>query len=94
MGGYVYILTNNSNTVLYTGVTSDLPKRMAEHAEHVNPRSFTARYNVHKLVYCEHYSDITDAIRREKQIKSFVRVKKIRLIESLNPDWNDLYVSL
>jgi putative endonuclease len=86
----VYILTNKWNTVLYTGVTSDLVKRVAEHGSKVDPEGFAARYRLTKLVYFETTNDIRAAIAREKQIKAGSRAKKIELIESMNPDWTDL----
>ncbi len=88
--GYVYIITNKANTVLYTGVTSNLAKRVYEH-KHKPVKGFTTKYNVTKLVYYEIYDSIEDAIRREKQIKAGSRAKKIKLIESMNPKWKDLY---
>ena len=90
---YVYILSDKNNNVLYTGVTSDLLKRVWEHKNHV-VGGFTKRYNVTKLVYYEEGEDIYSAIAREKQIKGKLRKKKIALIESLNPDWHDLYWDL
>ena len=90
---YVYILTNNTNVVLYTGVTNDLHRRVREHIEKVNPKSFTAKYNVHKLVYYERTNDVMSAIRREKQIKSWNRKRKNELIESMNPQWEDLLLT-
>ncbi len=89
-GGAIYILTNKNNTVLYTGVTSDLRKRLYEHKNKIHPSGFTARYNVSKLVYFEVFSSIEEAIAREKQIKGGSRKKKNQLIDSLNPDWKDL----
>ncbi|HRW63221.1 MAG TPA: GIY-YIG nuclease family protein, partial [Bacteroidales bacterium] len=89
-GGYVYILTNKNNTVLYTGVTNDLKRRLEEHAQKINPNSFTSRYNLYKLVYYESFFLIGDAIAREKQIKAGSRAKKVALINSVNPTWNDL----
>ena len=89
-GGYVYILTNKNNTVLYTGVTNDLKRRLGEHAQKINPNSFTSRYNLYKLVYYESFFLIGDAIAREKQIKAGSRAKKVALINSVNPTWNDL----
>lgn len=68
-GGYGYILTNKNNTVLYTGVTNNLKRRLEEHKVKINPKSFTTRYNVNKLVYFETHFLIVDAIAREKQIK-------------------------
>jgi len=85
----VYILTNKSHTVLYTGVTSNLGKRVHEHKTKIVP-GFTSRYNVDKLVYYETTDDIQAAIAREKQIKAGSRQKKIALIESMNPEWKDL----
>ncbi len=93
MTSYVYILTNVTHRVLYTGVTSDLRKRIVQHKEGT-PGSFTARYKVNKLVYFERFERIQDAILREKQIKAGSREKKLALIESMNPEWDDLsYVS-
>lgn len=90
---YVYIATNQRNTVLYTGVTSNLIKRGFEHK--TKPiASFTAKYNINKLVYYEIFDDVNDAIRREKQIKGGSRKKKIVLIQSMNPKWEDLYQRL
>jgi len=89
-GGYVYILTNKNNTVLYTGVTNDLKRRLEEHIQKINPNSFTSRYNLYKLVYYESFFLIGDAITREKQIKAGSRSKKVALINSVNPTWNDL----
>jgi len=89
-GGYVYILTNKNNTVLYTGVTNDLKRRLEEHIQKINPNSFTSRYNLYKLVYYESFFLIGDAIAREKQIKAGSRSKKVALINSVNPTWNDL----
>lgn len=92
-GGYIYILTNKNNSVLYTGVTSDLGKRMQEHLEGRFKNAFTNRYNIHKLVYYEQFLNIEDAIAREKQIKGGSRKKKIQLIEKRNPEWKDLYTT-
>lgn len=86
---YVYILTNKMNTVLYTGITNNVEKRIFEHKSKCF-KGFTAKYNVNKLVYFETYSDIYEAIQREKQIKNGSRQKKIDLIQSLNPRWKDL----
>lgn len=87
---YIYIMTNSVNTVLYTGVTSDLKKRDWQHKEKVT-EGFTQRYNVTKLVYYEEFNDIRIAIEREKQIKGGSRQKKIDLVSSFNSDWHDLY---
>ena len=91
---YVYILSNANNRVIYTGVTNDLVRRVYEHKNHLDKSSFTSRYNVEKLVYYEETSSIRTAIEREKQIKSWSRAKKDKLIESKNPDWQDLYHSI
>jgi putative endonuclease len=87
----VYILANLNRSVLYTGVTSDLVRRVAEHREHLDPRSFTSRYRVDRLVHFESYQDIVAAIEREKQVKGWTRAKKISLIEKTNRDWRDLW---
>ena len=89
-GGYVYILTNKNNTVLYTGVTSNLNNRVNEHREGKFASSFTNKYKCHKLVFYEGFARIEDAIAREKQIKGGSRAKKIALINGINPQWNDL----
>jgi putative endonuclease len=86
---YVYILTNKKNSVLYTGITNHLGRRVDEHKKKTGSK-FTARYNVNKLVYYEIFSDVRMAIYREKQIKAGSRQKKIDLVNSLNPGWNDL----
>ncbi len=90
---YVYIMTNKGNTVLYTGVTNDLQRRVSEHKAKLTG-GFTKRYNVSKLVYYEICDDAESAISREKQIKSGSRQKKIQLIESVNALWGDLYEEL
>ena len=87
---YVYILTNMTNTVLYTGVTNDLNRRMQQHRAGKGGK-FTARYHTTKLVYYETFEYIEDAILREKQIKAGSRKKKIDLVNDLNPDWEDLF---
>ena len=87
---FIYILTNKNNTVLYTGVTKDLRERVYQHKEKL-VKGFTQKYNVDKLVYHERFSHIDEAIAREKQIKAGSRQKKIDLINSLNPEWIDLY---
>ncbi|MBE7002602.1 MAG: GIY-YIG nuclease family protein [Ruminococcaceae bacterium] len=91
MNYYVYILTNKYGTVLYTGVTKDLVKRVYEHKNHLDKDSFTAKYKVNKLVYFEQTTDVKSAIEREKQIKSWSRDRKISLIFEMNPNWVDLY---
>jgi putative endonuclease len=87
---YVYILASRSR-VLYTGMTSDLKRRVYEHTHKLTP-GFTSRYNVNRLVYYEVTADVKAAIAREKQIKGWLREKKIALIESVNPAWSDLSV--
>lgn len=87
---YVYMLTNNNHTTLYTGVTNDLLRRVLEHKQN-KTGSFPNRYNLHKLVYFETYPDIRSAINREKQIKAGPRRRKLQLIEDLNPNWDDLF---
>jgi len=86
----VYIMTNAHNTVLYTGVTNNLQRRVLEHRAGTGS-AFTKKYNAHKLVYFECGDDVNAAIFREKQIKAGSRKKKIDLIKSINPDWKDLY---
>jgi len=88
---YVYILTNAHKTVLYTGITNDLIRRVYEHKNHLDKGGFTDRYNIEYLVYYESTSDVTAAIEREKQIKGWSRKRKNKLIESKNPNWNDIY---
>ena len=89
-GGYIYILTNKNNTVLYTGVTSNLSNRLVEHSTGFYEKSFTSKYNVTKLVYFEEFISIEEAIAREKQIKAGSRQKKLDLINRFNPEWKDL----
>jgi putative endonuclease len=86
---YVYILSGDSKR-LYIGVTSQIEIRMKQHKENRFPDSFTARYNIKRLVYFERFGDINEAIAREKQLKRWSRIKKIALIVSTNPDWCDL----
>ncbi|MEK7354169.1 MAG: GIY-YIG nuclease family protein [Chloroflexota bacterium] len=90
---YVYILTNKTHSVLYIGVTRDLKRRVYEHKEKFI-EGFTKRYNVDKLVYYEVGEDVMGAISREKQLKDGTRLRKIRLIESMNAEWHDLYEDL
>lgn len=90
---FVYIATNNSNRVFYTGVTRNLIKRIYEHRNKFVD-SFTKKYNVHKLVYYEIFNSIDEAILREKQIKAGSRKKKFSLIFSMNPNFEDLYNSI
>ncbi|TAK03326.1 GIY-YIG nuclease family protein [Patescibacteria group bacterium] len=86
---FVYILTNVTNRVLYTGITNNLVRRVYEHRQKV-VKGFTAKYNVNKLVYFEASAGAYEAITREKQIKGWVRRKKIALIDSMNPIWADV----
>ena len=86
----VYIMTNQYNTVLYTGVTSNLLRRVTEHKDKT-VSGFTSKYHVTKLVHYEEYATMEEAIAREKQIKGGSRQKKIDLIKSKNPEWKDLY---
>ncbi len=90
---YVYIMTNKTNTVLYTGITNSLRRRVYQHKQKLVD-GFTKRYNVVKLVYYEVFSDCMSAIRREKQIKAGPRRKKEELINNMNPEWRDLYEDL
>ena len=90
-GGCVYIMTNKTNTVLYTGVTSNLLKRCYQHKNNARSDSFTSRYKLFKLVYYEGFHRIEQAIAREKQIKAGSREKKEELINQMNPNWKDLY---
>lgn len=91
---FVYILTNKSNSVLYIGVTNNLRRRLQEHQNCLHPDSFTARYNIHKLVYYEVADRPMVAISREKELKGWVRYRKVDLVQSMNPDWKDLGVGL
>ena len=88
---YVYIMANATGTVVYTGVTNDVVRRVYEHKHNSDSKSFTAKYEVHKLVYFEETSSSYAAISREKQIKSWNRKRKNQLVESMNPKWEDLY---
>lgn len=94
MNYYVYILSNNTNVAIYTGVTNDIIRRVYEHKNNINPKSFTSKYSIHKLVYFEITTDAYSAIEREKQIKSWNRKRKNELISSMNPTWKDLYSSI
>jgi putative endonuclease len=90
---YIYIATNKTNRVLYTGVTNNLGRRMEEHRLKIK-KGFTAKYNVSKLVYYEVFDNAEDAIMREKQIKAGSRQKKINLIKSMNPNFEDFLHTL
>ena len=87
---YVYIVTNKTNRVLYTGVTNNLLRRVYEHRNKMID-GFTKKYNVSKLIYSESFNTPTEAIAVEKKIKGWIRKKKVALIEAKNPDWKDLY---
>ena len=90
-GGHIYIMTNKNQTTLYIGVTADLKRRVWEHRTHYDKRSFTAKYNLEFCVYYEFFTDISQAIQREKQLKKWRREKKDALINNLNPNWKDLW---
>ncbi len=90
---YVYILCSKRNGTLYTGVTSNLVKRVYEHKNNLVD-GFTKKYYVHRLIWYESHQTAEDAITREKQIKAWKRAWKLRLIEESNPEWNDLYESI
>ncbi|MDP2801596.1 MAG: GIY-YIG nuclease family protein [Phreatobacter sp.] len=92
-GGWVYLMTNRRDGVLYTGVTNDIARRAFEHRTGAYP-GFTRRYGLKLLVWMERYEDIRDAIQREKAIKHWPRGRKVRLIHETNPDWRDLYEDL
>ncbi|GAA0877218.1 GIY-YIG nuclease family protein [Algoriphagus jejuensis] len=91
MGGAVYIMTNKNNTTLYIGVTEELIKRVYEHKSRIDSTSFTYKYNLDKLVYYEFFHSVEEAIPREKQLKAGNREKKLKLINSINPGWKDLW---
>ena len=93
MGGWVYIMTNRPNGIVYTGVTSDLARRAWEHREGL-VKGFTQRYGLKRLVYTEFFEDIRDAIQREKNMKHYSRAWKAGLILETNRDWRDLYEDL
>ena len=88
---YVYILTNQSNTTLYIGVTNNLQRRIYEHKNELID-GFTKRYKLHKLVFFEETNDVNSAIAREKQLKHWTREKKNKLIENINPNWLELQI--
>ena len=87
---YVYIATNKLNSVLYTGVTNNILERDSQHKKKINSNSFTAKYNINKIVFYEAFDYVNDAIAREKQIKGYSRKNKIKLIIQNNPGWKDL----
>ena len=86
---YTYILTNQSNAVMYVGVTNDVQRRVHEHKNGLI-NGFTKRYRIHKLVYYEAHKDVKYAIKREKILKGLLRRKKNELVETMNPNWEDL----
>ncbi len=88
---YVYILTNKYHSVLYTGVTNDLERRFFEHKQK-KIKGFTQKYNIDKLVFYEVFDYIDTAIKREKQIKGYSRIKKTKLIDEFNKEWEDLFI--
>jgi putative endonuclease len=92
-GGYIYILTNRPNGILYVGVTNDLVRRVFEHRSGFVD-GFTKRYGLKRLVYFEQFDDICQAIQREHNIKHWSRAWKIRMIVAANPDWNDLFEAI
>ena len=93
MAGYVYIMASQRNGTLYTGVTTDLSGRVFQHREGLLP-GFTRKYGCKMLVWYEEHFNIADAIQREKSIKRYYRKWKLKLIEEMNPDWEDLYPTL
>lgn len=94
MKAWVYMATNKLNGVIYTGLTNDLKDRIKNHKNKKYKNSFTAKYNVDKLVYFEEFDSIIIAMARERQLKAGSRAKKIKLIESMNLEWDDLYETL
>jgi len=88
---YTYIATNKLNTVLYTGITNDLERRMFEHKNKLIS-GFTSKYNVNKLIWYENFNSPEEAIAAEKKIKGWTRAKKLNLIKSTNPNFNDLLI--
>ena len=91
---FVYILANERNTVFYTGMSGDLPNRLDQHYFKDYPKSFTARYNINKLIYFEVFENVYEAINREKEIKHWRRSKKLALIKTINPTLKDISDSL
>jgi putative endonuclease len=92
-GGWVYILTNKPNGILYTGVTRDIARRIWQHREGM-PSGFVRRYDLKRLVYCEYHDTIGVAIQRERNMKHWPRAWKVRLILAMNPDWDDLFETI
>ncbi len=92
-GGWVYILASKRNGTLYIGVTANLAARIWQHRQKATP-GFTRKYDVYRLVYCERYEEIQDAVAQEKRLKNWKRSWKITLIEKSNPQWRDLFEEL
>ena len=92
-GGFVYIMTNKYHTTLYVGVTSDLVSRVIQHREQHFPKSFTSKYKCFKLVYYRVFDHIESAITEEKRLKGGSRQQKLDLINEMNPDWDDLFLT-
>ena len=90
---FIYIATNKTNTVLYTGITNNLVKRIYQHKNKI-VSSFSSKYNINKLVYYEVFQDVNDTIKREKQIKAGSRKKKLELVKKMNPYFEDLYKTI
>jgi putative endonuclease len=90
-GGYIDVMTNKNKSTLYIGVTNDLKRRILEHRIHYDKNSFTSKYNLEQCIYYEYFSDIQQAIAREKQLKNWNRKKKEILIQNMNPQWKDLF---
>lgn len=90
-GGYIYVMTNKNKSTLYIGVTNNLERRILEHRIHYDKNSFTSKYNLEHCIYYEYFSDIQQAIAREKQLKNWNRKKKEILIQNMNPQWKDLF---
>jgi Predicted endonuclease containing a URI domain len=93
-GGYIYIMTNKNRTTLYIGVTADLRRRVWEHRTHYDRQSFAAKYNLEHCIYYEFFTDIEQAIQRETQLKKWSREKKDALINTTNPNREDLWVDI
>ncbi|OGB63673.1 hypothetical protein A2X44_04905 [candidate division CPR3 bacterium GWF2_35_18] len=90
---YVYIITNHTNSVLYTGITNDLERRIEEHTKGIIKSSFSKKYKLYKLIWMEEFNSPTEAIEVEKKIKGWKREKKISLIKTINPNFNNLFMS-
>ncbi len=88
---YFYIMASHKNGSLYSGMTNDLIRRVQEHKQGLNSKSHTARYNIKRLVYFEVFNTAEDAINREKFVKKLTRARRVKLIETDNPDWRELF---